>query len=99
MTQVLSPGDKVMLFYGFADRRTSGLYEIVRSLPASPNDERQYQARGPDGFDRVIGEQQIRARFSDPDATSGVIRIAESPVRTSQLGSHIRAVSLAGRAA
>jgi hypothetical protein len=39
MTQVYRPGDKVKLFYGFADRHSSGVYEIVRSLPASADNE------------------------------------------------------------
>jgi hypothetical protein len=45
MAQVFNPGNKVVLFYGFADRRSPGLYEIARCLPASADNERQYQAR------------------------------------------------------
>jgi hypothetical protein len=100
MAQVFNPGEKVVLFYGFADRRSPGLYEIVRCLPASADNERQYQVRGSEGFDRVIGERQIRARLSEATVTSAVIRTTSgSPVRASAPGSHNRSVSLAGRAA
>lgn len=62
MTQAYNPGDKVMLFYGFGDRGSSGIYEIVRCLPA-----RQFQVRGSEGYDRVVGEGQIRARLAAVD--------------------------------
>ena len=100
MTQVFHPGDKVMLFYGFTDRRNPGLYEIVRSLPASPDNERQYQARGPEGYDRVIGERQIRACLSEADVTSAFASLTTGrAARQSPQGGHVRTVSLAGRAA
>lgn len=55
-------GDKVKLAFGFADRTGDGIYEIVRLLPLSLDDQRQYRVRGQDGFERAIGETQIRKR-------------------------------------
>jgi hypothetical protein len=62
MVQAYYPGDKVELFYGFALVAVSSIYEIVRRLPT-----RQYQVRGPEGYDRVIGEGQIRSRVHAAD--------------------------------
>lgn len=68
MAQIFHPGEKVMLFYGYGDRGGTSIYEVVRALPASAEDERQYQVRGPQGYHRVIGEGQIRFRLHEADA-------------------------------
>ena len=72
MAQLFHPGDTVMLFYGFSDRRGSSTYEVVRALPASEQDEPQYQVRGPEGYDRVISEGQIRLRVKNPEALASI---------------------------
>jgi hypothetical protein len=62
-----------MLFYGFSDRRNSSTYQVVRALPASEQDEPQYRVRGPEGYDRVISEGQIRVRVTDGNVLAGEV--------------------------
>jgi hypothetical protein len=98
MPQIFYPGDEVMLFYGIADRSNSGIYQIIRSLPASADDERQYQVRAPEGYDRVVGERQIRSRL--PPRAHGPLSIERSETKEiTPSGSEHRpasVVSLAG---
>jgi hypothetical protein len=55
------PGDLVQFQYGFAHPRSaSGLYTVVRALPAGDDGQRTYQVKSPDEpHARIAREHQL----------------------------------------
>jgi hypothetical protein len=59
--QKFKPGDLVKFEYGFAHPRSaSGLYSVVRALPAGADGQRTYQVKSPDEpHARIAMEHQL----------------------------------------
>ncbi len=52
-------GQHVRLTRSFADRSSSGPYEIIRLLPESVDGEFHYRIKGSDKIERAVAESQL----------------------------------------
>lgn len=57
-------GELVRLTRSFPDRTGTGLYEVVRLLPETPNGEVHYRLKGPDKVERAVAESDLSVATS-----------------------------------